>query len=125
MRAEPLTSAVLHSTTPVAPIGAAERIARASGIAVTFLLVAAGVLAPDPPMHGGSDAAILAHYRSHHDGILAGAFVWTLAMVALLLFALAVARAAERRAVIAAARGGPPDPAAVGEVMRRHGLTPA
>jgi len=28
-------------------------------------------------------------------------------------------------AVIAAARGGPPDPAAVGEVMRRHGLTPA
>jgi quercetin dioxygenase-like cupin family protein len=26
---------------------------------------------------------------------------------------------------IAAAAGGPPDPAALGEVMRRHGLTPA
>ena len=31
----------------------------------------------------------------------------------------------EVRAVIAAAAGGPPDLAAVGEVMRRHGLTPA
>jgi quercetin dioxygenase-like cupin family protein len=28
-------------------------------------------------------------------------------------------------AVLAAAGGGPPDPAAIGEVMRRHGLTPA
>lgn len=28
-------------------------------------------------------------------------------------------------AVIAAAAGGPPDPAALREVMRRHGLTPA
>lgn len=28
-------------------------------------------------------------------------------------------------AVVAAAAGGPPDPAAVGAVMRRHGLTPA
>ena len=27
--------------------------------------------------------------------------------------------------VLAAARGGPPDLAAIGEVMRRHGLTPA
>jgi quercetin dioxygenase-like cupin family protein len=27
--------------------------------------------------------------------------------------------------VLAASRGGPPDPAKVGEVMRRHGLTPA
>ncbi len=27
--------------------------------------------------------------------------------------------------VIAAAAGGPPDPAAIGAVMRRHGLTPA
>ncbi|MCZ7588168.1 MAG: cupin domain-containing protein [Gaiella sp.] len=31
----------------------------------------------------------------------------------------------EAAAVIEAAGGGPPDPAAVGEVMRRHGLTPA
>jgi quercetin dioxygenase-like cupin family protein len=28
-------------------------------------------------------------------------------------------------AVLAATAGGPPDPAAIGEVMRRHGLTPA
>jgi hypothetical protein len=27
--------------------------------------------------------------------------------------------------VLRAAAGGPPDPAAIGEVMRRHGLTPA
>jgi hypothetical protein len=27
--------------------------------------------------------------------------------------------------VVAASRGGPPDLAAIGEVMRRHGLTPA
>jgi quercetin dioxygenase-like cupin family protein len=27
--------------------------------------------------------------------------------------------------VLAATAGGPPDPAAIGEVMRRHGLTPA
>jgi quercetin dioxygenase-like cupin family protein len=27
--------------------------------------------------------------------------------------------------VLAAGAGGPPDPAAIGEVMRRHGLTPA
>jgi quercetin dioxygenase-like cupin family protein len=28
-------------------------------------------------------------------------------------------------AVVAASAGGPPNPAAIGEVMRRHGLTPA
>ena len=31
----------------------------------------------------------------------------------------------EMEAVVEAAAGGPPDPAAVGDVMRRHGLTPA
>lgn len=31
----------------------------------------------------------------------------------------------EIAAVLSAATGGPPDPAAIGEVMRRHGLTPA
>lgn len=31
----------------------------------------------------------------------------------------------EIAAVARAAAGGPPDPAAIGEVMRRHGLTPA
>jgi quercetin dioxygenase-like cupin family protein len=31
----------------------------------------------------------------------------------------------EVQAVLAASAGGPPDPAKVGEVMRRHGLTPA
>jgi quercetin dioxygenase-like cupin family protein len=31
----------------------------------------------------------------------------------------------EMAAVIEAAAGGPPDPAAIGAVMRRHGLTPA
>src|SRR3954451_3653920 len=31
----------------------------------------------------------------------------------------------EIAAVLTAAAGGPPDPAAIGEVMRRHGLTPA
>ncbi len=28
-------------------------------------------------------------------------------------------------ALIAGSAGGPPDPAAIGEIMRRHGLTPA
>jgi hypothetical protein len=79
-----------------APIAPAERWARASGIAVTALLIAAGALAPDPPMHGGTEAAILSHYRAHHDGILAGSFLWTLAMMALLLFAAAVVRGAQR-----------------------------
>ena len=31
----------------------------------------------------------------------------------------------EIASVLSAAAGGPPDPAAIGEVMRRHGLTPA
>ena len=31
----------------------------------------------------------------------------------------------EIESVLSAAAGGPPDPAAIGEVMRRHGLTPA
>jgi hypothetical protein len=31
----------------------------------------------------------------------------------------------EVAAVVQAATGGPPDPAAIAEVMRRHGLTPA
>lgn len=31
----------------------------------------------------------------------------------------------EIAAVVAASAGGPPNPAAIGEVMRRHGLTPA
>lgn len=31
----------------------------------------------------------------------------------------------EIAAVVKAAAGGPPDPAALGEIMRRHGLTPA
>lgn len=31
----------------------------------------------------------------------------------------------EIAAVLSATGGGPPDPAAIGEVMRRHGLTPA
>jgi quercetin dioxygenase-like cupin family protein len=31
----------------------------------------------------------------------------------------------ELAALVEAAVGGPPDPAAIGEVMRRHGLTPA
>lgn len=102
MRAEPLPSFAPRSL----PVSGAERAARASGLAVTVLLITAGVLAPDPPMHGGTEAAILAHYRAHHDGILAGAFVWTLAIAALLLFALVVARAAERRATMAGQDAG-------------------
>jgi len=31
----------------------------------------------------------------------------------------------EVAAIVEAAAGGPPDPAAIGAVMRRHGLTPA
>jgi len=31
----------------------------------------------------------------------------------------------ELAAIVVAAAGGPPDLAALGEVMRRHGLTPA
>ena len=92
-----------HPTTP-APVARTERWARASGIAVTTLVIAAGTLAPDPPMHGGTEVAILAHYRAHHDGILAGAFLWALAMMALLLFAAAVVRGAQR-AREAAGRG--------------------
>ena len=83
-----------------------ERWSLVSGIAVTVLLLAAGAVAPDPPSHGGTDAAMLAHYRAHAPGILTGVYLWGLAMVALLLFAVALVRAAGRADRLAGREGG-------------------
>ena len=54
--------------------------------------------------HSGADATMLAVVT---PGVLKPAFF------------------REMAAVLAASAGGPPDPKAVGEVMKRHGLTPA
>ena len=79
---------------------AAQRWLRASGLLVPVLFFVSDAFAPNPPVHGGTDAALLAFYRDHHAGILTGVFAGALAMVALLSFSVAVveAAAAARRA---------------------------
>jgi hypothetical protein len=82
---------------PASPaVGRAERWCRASGAAASVLIFAAGAFAPNPPMHGGTDAALVEHFRTHHDGTLRGVFSWALGAMALLLFASVVARGADR-----------------------------
>jgi hypothetical protein len=87
----PPTAHPLHADVAIAP---AQRWLRASGVAIPVLFLLSGALAPNPPAHGGTDAGLLAFYRGHHDGILAGVFVAALAMLALLVFAAAVVDAA-------------------------------
>lgn len=69
------------------------RILRAAGLIVVGCIIAAGVFSPDPPSHGGTDAAVLAFYQQHLSGILTGSFLWDLAMLALVLFAVMLGRA--------------------------------
>jgi hypothetical protein len=60
-----------------------ERLIQACGLVVVLCLLAAGVVSPDPPSHGGSDSAVLAFYQQHAVGLSAGAFLWGLGMMAL------------------------------------------
>lgn len=78
------------------PLGIAERWAGASGVAASLLIFFAGAFAPGPPTHGGTDAAMLEHFRMHHDGTMKGVLVWMLGAMALLLFAAAVTSRATR-----------------------------
>jgi hypothetical protein len=76
------------------PIG--ERWCRAAGVAAALLAFFAGAFAPNPPAHGGTDAAMMAHFRTHYDGTMKGVFTWILGAMALLVFTGAVVAAAER-----------------------------
>jgi hypothetical protein len=88
----------VHIPTPpgAAPVGPAERLCHLSGAAAAVLIFAAGAVAPNPPVHGGTDAAVLAHFRAHHADTLNGTFVWALGLVALLVFTSAALRGADR-----------------------------
>ena len=72
-----------------------EHVARGGGLVVVACLVAAAQVAPDPPAHGAPDAAVLAFYQQHRSGLLTGTLLWALAMIALVVFAAALARAGE------------------------------
>jgi hypothetical protein len=82
---------MLHSQ--IAEFSGGERFVQASGFAVFVCLIAAGAVSPDPPSHGAPDAAAVVFYQQHAGGVLAGAFLWGLGMMALLLFAGALSRA--------------------------------
>ncbi len=75
---------------------AGERLAGAAGLAVVVFILVAGFFSPDPPSHGAPDEAVRAFYQQHAVGLLAGAFLWGLGMMALLVFALALSRACNR-----------------------------
>lgn len=92
---------------PSAPaVGGAERWAAASGALASVLIFMSGAFAPGPPSHGGTDAALLAHFRTYHDGTMRGVFVWMLGAMALLVFAAVVARRAEQARRAAGAEPG-------------------
>jgi hypothetical protein len=88
----------VHLSTPAdaVPVGPAERLCRLGGASAAVLIFAAGGIAPNPPVHGGTDAAVLAHFRAHHADTLTGTFLWALALVALLVFTAAALRGADR-----------------------------
>lgn len=92
----PIADHSLPPATAPARVGPAERLARLAGVAATVLLVAVDAIAPNPPMHGGSDAEVLAHFRVHHADTLRGTFVAMLGLLALLTFTAAVLRGAAR-----------------------------
>lgn len=77
-----------------------ERFIQASGLAVTLFVLAAGVVSPDPPSHGAPETAVFAFYQQHAAGLLTGAFLWDLAMMALVLFAVALSRVFGRARLI-------------------------
>jgi hypothetical protein len=92
-------SPILHTSAspmPVAAVRAGERWCRASGLAAAVLTFLAGAFAPNPPMQGGTDAALVAHFGAHYAGTLQGAFTATLGAMALLLFAVALVHGAAR-----------------------------
>ncbi|HLI63291.1 MAG TPA: hypothetical protein VKV05_07810 [Terriglobales bacterium] len=68
---------------------------QACGIVVSVALIAAGQLSPDPPSHGSPDDQVVAFYRQHTGGISTGAFLWDIAMMALILFSSALRRVCE------------------------------
>jgi len=74
----------------------AERWGGLSGIAASVLIFVSGAFAPNPPSHDGTDAAMLAHFRTHYDGTMQGVYAWMLGAMALLLFAAVLVRAVER-----------------------------
>ncbi|GLC23840.1 hypothetical protein [Roseisolibacter agri] len=84
----------LPATPPT--VGRVERWAGASGALASVLIFMSGAFAPGPPSHGGTDAALLAHFRTYYDGTMRGVFVWMLGAMAVLVFAAVVARRAER-----------------------------
>jgi hypothetical protein len=86
-----------HARLPFpAPVPRPERLTRLSGVAAAGLFLAVDAIAPNPPMHGGTDAAVLAHFRAHHADSMRGAFVAMLGLAALLVFTAAVLRGAAR-----------------------------
>ncbi|MDF1504981.1 hypothetical protein [Roseisolibacter sp. H3M3-2] len=90
-----MTPTVLASDAAAPRIAPAERWAALSGVAASLLAFFSGAFAPNPPTHG-TDAVLLAHFRTHHDGTMRGVFALMLAAMALLVFAAAVANAARR-----------------------------
>ena len=85
------------SPTPPSAVGAAERWCRASGVAAALLSFFSGAFAPNPPMQGGTDAALVEHFRVHYDGTMQGVFCLMLGSMAILLFATALVQGAARR----------------------------
>ena len=84
------------ASTPASAISGAERWCRASGVAAALLSFFSGAFAPNPPMQGGTDAALVEHFRVHYDGTMRGVFCLMLGSMAILLFAAALVRGAAR-----------------------------
>jgi hypothetical protein len=77
-------------------ISAGERVLQACGFVVVLCVLGAGFVSPDPPSHGAADDAVLAFYQQHAGGVLLGAYLWAVAMLALVLFGVLLGRACER-----------------------------
>ena len=90
-----MSPTVYNAPAPAAAPRGADRWTLASGIAAAVLIFSSGAFAPNPPVHG-TDAVLLAHFRTTYDGTMQGVFVWILGAMALLLFAAALVRAAAR-----------------------------
>jgi hypothetical protein len=90
-----MSPTVYNAPAPSPAFSMADRCCLASGIAAAALVFSSGAFAANPPTHG-TDAALLTHFRTTYDGTMKGVFVWMLGAMAILLFAAAVVRAAER-----------------------------
>lgn len=87
------------------PPSPGERLFQVCGLVVFVALLAAGQVSPDPPSHGSPDAQVVAFYQQHVKGISTGAFLWDVAMMALILFSVGLGRVCETRAVDDPSRG--------------------